>query len=225
MSHIVRLIDQAGEAPKRRGPNKNGSLKQMKINPADVVTFEEGNPDENPWVTGKPRPEEIKIEIYSPEWPKLFEAKKRQIVEALPGVALNVEHIGSMAVSGLSAKPVIDIDLIVANPDLEENYVPALSALGYVLTVRELSWYRHRMLRHDAPRVNLHVWAPNSPEHIRHILFRDWLCSHPEDRERYANIKLKAKIGVDAVQDYNRNKQGVVRAIYQRIFEYHRWTA
>ena len=197
----------------------------MKINPADIVTFEDGDPAENPWVTGKPRPEEIKIEIYSPEWPKLFEARKRQIAEALPGVALNIEHIGSTAVPGLSAKPVIDIDLIVANPDLEEDYVPALSLLGYVLTVRELSWYRHRMLRHDAPRVNLHVWAPNSPEHIRHILFRDWLCNHPEDRERYADIKQKAKIDVDTVQEYNRNKQAVVRAIYQRIFEDQRWTA
>jgi len=100
-----------------------------------------------------------------------------------------------------------------------------LLALGYVLTVRELTWYRHRMLRHEAPRVNLHVWGFNYPEHIRHILFRDWLCNHPEDRKRYADIKLKARIGVDSVQDYNRNKQAVVRAIYQRIFEHYRWTA
>jgi GrpB-like predicted nucleotidyltransferase (UPF0157 family) len=119
---------------------------------------------------------------------------------------------------------VIDIDLIVGDPNREEDYVPPLSALGYVLTVRELSWYRHRMLRHDVPRVNLHVFGPDCPEHIRHVLFRDWLCDHPEDRERYADIKSRARIGVDNVQDYNRNKQAVVRTIYQRIFEHHGWT-
>jgi len=60
---------------------------------------------------------------------------------------------------------------------------------------------------------------------IRHVLFRDWLCGHPEDRERYAEIKLKARLGVDNVQEYNRNKQAVVRMIYQRIFEHHQWKA
>jgi GrpB-like predicted nucleotidyltransferase (UPF0157 family) len=189
------------------------------------MIFEDGDPAENPWVAGKPRSEEIEIEAYSPGWPKLFETRKCQIAKSLPGVVLNIEHVGSTAVPGLSAKPVIDIDLIIGNPDREEDYVPTLLALGYVLTVRELTWYRHRMLRHEAPRANLHVWGFNCPEHIRHILFRDWLCNHPEDRERYADIKLKARIGVDSVQDYNRNKQAVVRAIYQRIFEHCRWTA
>jgi GrpB-like predicted nucleotidyltransferase (UPF0157 family) len=117
------------------------------------------------------------------------------------------------------------MDLVVCDPDQEERYVPALSALGYVLTIRELTWYRHRMLRHVTPRVNLHVWGPHCPEHIRHILFRDWLCSHPEDRERYADIKRKARVGVESVRDYNRNKQSVLRGIYQRIFAHHGWAA
>jgi GrpB-like predicted nucleotidyltransferase (UPF0157 family) len=197
----------------------------MNINPKDIMTFLNCDPAENPWIAGKPRTEEIKIEAYSPEWPKLFETRKCQIAEALLGTALNIEHVGSTAVPGLSAKPVIDIDLIVGNPDREEDYVPALSALGYVLTIRELTWYRHRMLRHDAPRVNLHVWGPNCPGQIRQVLFRDWLCGHPEDRERYADIKLKARVGVDNEEDYNRNKEAVIRAIYQRIFEYNQWTA
>ena len=197
----------------------------MNINPKDIMTFLKCDPAENPWIAGKPRTEEIKIEAYSPEWPKLFETRKCQIAEALLGIALNIEHVGSTAVPGLSAKPVIDIDLIVSDPDREQDYVPALSALGYVLTVRELSWYRHRMLRHDTARVNLHVFGPDCPEHIRHVLFREWLCGHSEDRERYADIKLKATLGVDNAQNYNRNKQAAVRAIYQRIFEHHGWKA
>ncbi|MDH6233004.1 GrpB-like predicted nucleotidyltransferase (UPF0157 family) [Mesorhizobium soli] len=84
-------------------------------------------------------------------------------------------------------------------------------------------WYQHRMLRHDKPRVNLHVFGTGCPKHIRHILFRNWLCDHPEDRERYANTKTLANNGVSTAQDYNRNKQAVVRDIYRMIFEHRGW--
>jgi len=195
------------------------------LNPREIMNFEDGDPTENPWVAGKPELEEIEIEEHSPKWAKIYEFEKFRIAAALPGVALHLEHIGSTAVLGLSAKPIIDIDLVVGDPDQEENYVRALSSLGYVLTIRELTWYRHRMLRHVMPRINLHVWGPDCPEHFRHILFRDWLCSHPEDRERYADIKLKARLGVESVEEYNRNKQSVLRAIYMRIFVHHGWEA
>ena len=194
-------------------------------NPTAIVTFEDGDPSEDPWVAGMPAPEEIKIEAYSSEWPKVFDVLKSLIVKKLPKIVLNIEHVGSTAVPSLPAKPVIDIDLIVGDPDREENYVPALTAIGYVFAVRELSWYRHRMLRHDAPRVNLHVFGPSCPEHIRHILFRDWLCGHPDDRAHYAEAKARAKEGLDNVQLYNRNKQAVIREIYQKIFKHRGWIA
>jgi GrpB-like predicted nucleotidyltransferase (UPF0157 family) len=194
-------------------------------NPNAIVTFEDGDPAEIPWVAGKPTTEEIRIKAYSPEWPKVFSVCKSLIAEALPAIALNIEHVGSTAVPGLPAKPVIDIDLIVDNPDREEDYVPALVAIEYVLTVRERTWYRHRMLSHAAPRVNLHVFGPSCPEHIRHVLFRDWLCEHPDDRERYTDAKVKAKEGVDTVEDYNQKKQAAVREIYQKIFEHRGWIA
>jgi GrpB-like predicted nucleotidyltransferase (UPF0157 family) len=192
-------------------------------NPTAIITFKIGDPAEDPWISGRPKIEGIYIEEYSPEWPRLFEPSKCLIAKALPEVALNIEHVGSTAVPGLFAKPVIDIDLIVGDPDREEDYVPALYAFGYVLTVRERSWYQHRMLRLDIPRANLHVFGPDCPEHIRHVLFRDWLCGHPEDRARYADVKLKAKDGVDNVRDYNLRKQAVVREIYRRIFQHRGW--
>lgn len=190
---------------------------------ASIVTFEEGDPNENPWVKGKPKREEIEVEDYDPQWAEQYDLRKAEILAAIPGVALSVDHVGSTAVPGLPAKPVIDIDLIVAEPEQEDGYVPALEALGYDLTVRERSWYQHRMLRHDNPRVNLHVFGPGCPEHIRHILFRDWLRGRPADRKRYADSKIVAKGGVSNARDYNLRKQDVVRDIYRRIFEHHGW--
>lgn len=191
--------------------------------PAAIVTFEDGDPNENPWVTGNPGAEVIEITDYSPESARDFEASKKAITTALQGIVLNIEHIGSTAVPLMAAKPIIDIDLIVADPTREENYVPPLTALGYVLTIRERTWYQHRMLRHDGPRTNLHIFGPDCPEHARHVLFRDWLRDHPEDRVRYARAKEEARIGAINVRDYNQNKRSIILDIYRRIFESRGW--
>ena len=193
--------------------------------PSAITTFADGDPDEDPWVTSAPAVEAIEISAYSPEWPALFEASKKLIARALAGIALNIEHIGSTAVPNLAAKPVIDIDLIVDDPTREDAYVPALAALGYVLTIRERTWHEHRMLRHDRPRIHLHVFGRCCPEHARHILFRDWLRAHPEDCARYVRAKHEARIGAANGRDYNRNKQAVVRDIYSTIFASRGWGA
>ncbi len=190
---------------------------------AEIMHFEDGDPNENPWIAGKPTPENIQVEACNPQWVETFAAKKAEIEQALAQTALLIEHVGSTAVPDLAAKPVIDIDLIVADPEDEDCYVTALVALGYQLRIRERSWYQHRMLRHENPRVNLHVFGPASPEHIRHILFRDWLRDHPSDRQHYAQAKLLAKDGVTNATDYNARKQNVVRAIYQDIFRSRGW--
>lgn len=189
---------------------------------ASIVSFEEGNPDENPWINGKPKQEEIEVETHNPRWAEQYRICKVVIGAAVPAL-LAIEHVGSTAVPNLPAKPVIDIDLIVPDPEREEEYVPALQALGYELTIRERSWYQHRMLRREEPRVNLHVFGPACAEHARHILFRDWLREQPADRKRYAEAKMLAKHGVTTAHDYNRRKQDVVLGIYQKIFKNRGW--
>ena len=192
--------------------------------PRQIMTFASGDPTENPWVRGKPPQEVITIQPWSPQWTGQFATARDAIRTALGGRALAVEHVGSTAVPMLAAKPVIDIDCIVADPEHEGTYIPQLAALGYWLSVRERGWYGHRMLRHDMPRINLHVFGPACPEHARHILFRDWLRTHPEDRERYAQVKAQASQDVANVQEYNQNKQALIHAIYQRIFASRGWT-
>lgn len=195
--------------------NKNVPLRALE----QITTFEDGDPNENPWVAGQPKEELIEVQAYDANWPVLYQRLSQDILGALGNKALTIAHVGSTAVVGLPAKPVIDIDVLVADPEQEEDYVPALEALGYALSIRERSWYQHRMLRQEEPRVNLHVFGPDCPEHIRHILFRDWLGTHPEDLQRYADAKTQAKEGVNNVRDYNQRKQAVVRDIYRKIFE------
>ena len=186
---------------------------------SEITTFEEGDPYENPWVLGQAPVENIDVGPYDAGWPVLYETLKSRIEIALAGKARAIEHVGSTAVPALPAKPVIDIDVIVDDPRDEGAYVPALAELGYALSIRERSWYQHRMLRHESPRINLHVFGPNCPEHIRHILFRDWLSAHSEDRDSYADAKVRAANGAETVRDYNLRKQRVIREIYTKIFD------
>jgi GrpB-like predicted nucleotidyltransferase (UPF0157 family) len=66
--------------------------------------------------------------------------------------------------------------------------------------------------------VNLHVFGPDCPENIRHLLFRDWLRAHPGERELYEQAKRAAIEGARYVMDYNLSKQPVIRDIYARVF-------
>lgn len=186
--------------------------------PEQITRHHDPEPDTDPWVGGPPPPESIELVPYNPQWPARYDTLADDIRSALGSDVLDLEHIGSTSVPGLAAKDVIDIDLTVADPRDEQAYVPRLQAVGYRLTIREPGWHEHRCLRHDHPRVNLHVFGPDCPETIRHRLFRDWLRTHPDDRIRYEQAKRSAVPGVGQVTDYNARKQPVIREIYDRIF-------
>lgn len=123
---------------------------------------------------------------------------------------------GDSKVKGKPAK--VDIDLIVENPANEMSYIPELETLGYELIIREPSWYQHRMLKLYYPQVNLHIFAPNCLEYWRHLLFKRWLQTDPEDLAKYAALKEIAKIRVETEDAYKQKKVSVVREVYGRIF-------
>lgn len=134
----------------------------------------------------------IVISAYDPAWPARYADHESRIRGALGSLALAVEHVGSTAVPGLAAKDRIDIDLIVADPAYEDAYVPVLAAVGYTLRTREPHWYEHRCLWTDSHDVSVHVFGTDCDEHLRHLVFRDWLRTHQEDRDAYAAAKQKS---------------------------------
>jgi GrpB-like predicted nucleotidyltransferase (UPF0157 family) len=135
---------------------------------------------------GGPEKREIRIVTHDPTWPDRFAAERTRIVAALGTTARRVDHIGSTAVPGLAAKPIIDIDLSVPDPDDEPSYLPALERAGYRLRVRQPG---HRMVRTEARDVHVHVCAEGSEWERRHLLFRDWLRRDAADRASYAALK------------------------------------
>ena len=162
---------------------------------AEIVSFDDSPPPPgaDPWVPGAAPADGIEVTEPDPAWPRQYDDLAARIRQALGWRVLQLEHVGSTSVPGLAAKPVIDIDLTVADPDRERDYVPALEAIGFRLVIREPWWYGHRALAADGPRCNLHVFGFDSPEPLRHRIFRDWLRGNPAERERYAATSARPR--------------------------------
>jgi GrpB-like predicted nucleotidyltransferase (UPF0157 family) len=170
------------------------------------------------WIV-PPAPFSGRIELidYDPAWPRQYEMVAARIRVALGDTAIILEHAGSTAVPGLAAKPIIDVVLGVPDATDEAAYVPALEAAGFRLAIREPEWFEHRLFRGRDPRVNLHTFSADSEEIPRMLTFRDWLRTHPADRQRYETEKRRlAGQTWGTVQDYADAKTDVVREIVAR---------
>jgi GrpB-like predicted nucleotidyltransferase (UPF0157 family) len=156
----------------------------------------------------------IVIADYDPRWPQRFEAEAVRIRRALGARALRIEHIGSTAVPGLAAKPIIDILVGVDDPDDASDLRPRLERSGYELRVREPG---HLMFRTPARDVHVHVWRDSDPEVKRHLRFRDRLRSSPADRAAYEHLKRNlARREWSDMNEYADAKSGLIGAILAR---------
>jgi GrpB-like predicted nucleotidyltransferase (UPF0157 family) len=190
--------------------------------------FDAPPPGESPWVGGTPgAPYEIRVVEYDDQWPADFARVETRIRDALGDRVLELHHVGSTSVPGLPAKPVIDVDLVVADSADEAAYIPDLEGAGFVHTIREPWWHEHRLVKWADPVAYVHVFGPDCPEVVRHLMFHDWLMEHPDERERYADAKrtaaaeMNARPGGGTGMDYNRHKEPVVLDMYERMFRAH----
>ena len=159
----------------------------------------------------------IHLAPYDPEWPRLFEREEQGIRAALGDRALLIEHAGSTSVPGLSAKPIIDIVLAVADTTDELAYVQAMEAAGYVLHIREPDWHQQRLFKGPDTAVNLHVFTIGCAEIERMLCFRDHLRSNEADSTLYENAKQElARRTWRYVQHYADAKSQLVEEILSR---------
>ena len=159
----------------------------------------------------------IVLADYDPEWPGRFEREAARIRAILGARAKVLEHAGSTAVVGLPAKPIIDLVLAVADSADEPSYVPEMEQSGYVLRIREPDWFQHRLFKGPDTNINLHVFSVGCPEIEQMLLFRDWLRSHPEERDAYAAKKRElASQQWKFVQNYADSKTEIVREMLAR---------
>ncbi|PYI64241.1 hypothetical protein CVV68_22440 [Arthrobacter livingstonensis] len=156
----------------------------------------------------------IIIVDYDKGWPRRFDSLALRVKGAIPGKALSVVHIGSTAVPGLAAKPIIDILLTVQDVEDEAGFLVPLENAGFVLRVREPG---HRMLRTPSRDVHLHIFSAKDAAVPNYVAFRDWLRVDEADRALYATTKKKlAEQRWDDMNYYAEAKSDVVSMILSR---------
>ncbi len=191
----------------------------MDRDPEDVAAYDR----ELARVTiGGPQPLAGRIELaeYDPAWPALYAREERRLRSLLGERAVRVEHVGSTAVPGLPAKPIVDVALEVPDSADEAAYVPDLEAAGYALRIREPEWLEHRLVKGPDTNVNVHVFSAGCDEVERMLRFRDRLRADAADRECYAQAKRElAAREWRYVQQYADAKSGVVADILARADE------
>jgi GrpB-like predicted nucleotidyltransferase (UPF0157 family) len=128
---------------------------------------------------------------YDPNWPGRFQYLRKRIADALGGMAAAIEHVGSTAVPGLVAKPIIDIDVVLTLETRLPAAIERLAHLGYIhrgnLSVPEREAFRAPA---GDPPHHLYVCPPCSAEFRRHMAFRNYLRAHPKDAKMYGDLKI-----------------------------------
>jgi GrpB-like predicted nucleotidyltransferase (UPF0157 family) len=163
-----------------------------------------------------------KVEVvpYDHAWQARFQEIEQHLFSILTEQDVRVEHVGSTSVPGLAAKPIIDIDIVLQNGEDFEAVKNALEANGYThigdlgITGREVFKYEHKpqFMSHY-----LYALSSDSEELKRHRTFRDWLRSHPDDRDAYAEVKMAAAQRFPGdISAYIDAKSGIIFDIYQR---------
>lgn len=135
-------------------------------------------------------PDPIVVVPYSSTWPNLFSKLGAVLRQALSETALRIDHIGSTAVPGLDAKPIIDVQISVASFEPLDVYRTPLEREGFVFRVdnpdRTKRYFREKP---GERRTHIHVRRAGSWSEQLTLLFRDYLRTHQADAQQYAEIK------------------------------------
>jgi GrpB-like predicted nucleotidyltransferase (UPF0157 family) len=160
----------------------------------------------------------IQIVEYNPDWPRRFAAEREQLAVVFRPLTVRIEHIGSTAVPGLGAKPIIDIMLGVDRIEDVQTSISALDANGYEYRPDMEATLPGRRFFVKPPahprKVHLHVVEHATPFWERHLRFRNLLRSHPAAAAEYLALKRRLAIEfADNREGYTDAKTEFIEAI------------
>ena len=166
------------------------------------------------------RTKKVIVLPYDAAWKTAFEDIKREIQYALADLIIGIEHVGSTSVEGLSAKPCIDIDIIIQDYTAFDKIVKKLANIGYVhegkLGIENREAFRYSNKPHLMTH-HLYVCPQNSKELHRHIAFRDFLRNNPEAARQYGQIKeTAAQLFPDDIDQYMAYKSPCIAELYKK---------
>jgi GrpB-like predicted nucleotidyltransferase (UPF0157 family) len=161
----------------------------------------------------------IEVHPHDPNWRHQFDIEAERLRAILGQLVLEVHHIGSTAIPGIKAKPIIDILIIVKNIQLVDAYNCAMIQNGYLPRGEFGIPGRRFFIKGDEANRShhLHIYAANHPEIARHLNFRDYLIAHPEAAEEYSELKESlVKQFPHSGPDYTQGKDSFIQSIDEK---------
>ena len=160
----------------------------------------------------------IDIARYDPAWPEQFRAQASKLTELLtPWLATQVEHIGSTAVPGLAAKPIIDMMAGVRDLDSATAAIPLLTSHGYTHAQhRPATLWFHKARSEGEPEQGLHLTEPGSSLWCERLAFRDALRADPLLARRYQELKEQLAADCRDIAAYTAGKREFVVRVLAR---------
>ena len=165
------------------------------------------------------RKRKVVVLPYDMAWQSAFEKIKSEIEEAIGILILGIEHVGSTSVEGMSAKPCIDIDVIIKDYSVFAAVVDGLRGIGYIhegdLGIKEREAFKYSGKEYLQTH-HLYVCPQYSEELHRHITFRDFLRSNPQAVKRYSLVKEKgAELFPNDIDGYIAYKSPCIEELYK----------
>jgi GrpB-like predicted nucleotidyltransferase (UPF0157 family) len=163
-----------------------------------------------------------KVEVvpHNPQWRDEFETEAKQIAAALGENVVAIHHIGSTAIPEIYAKPVVDVLVEVRDITQVEGRSSAMESLGYeVMGEYGISGRRYfRKDNKDRIRTHqIHAFEEDSAEVKRHLAFRDYMIAHPDESQRYSELKRKlAEEHPQSMDGYIDGKDGFIKEMDRR---------
>lgn len=156
---------------------------------------------------------------YNPQWPIVYEEEKNRILGVIGHKVVTIEHIGSTAVPGLGAKPIIDIIVGVRRLADADECIKPLQSIGYEYVPEYEADIPERRYFRKGPanaHYHLHIVEVTSDFWERHLLFRDFLRTHPEGAQQYLELKkdLAAKYGTER-ESYTEAKTSFIEQVVE----------
>jgi GrpB-like predicted nucleotidyltransferase (UPF0157 family) len=135
----------------------------------------------------------VRVVAYSARWPDLYAAESERLTRCITerGLKIRLEHTGSTAVHGLSAKPIIDILAGLGTESSRGDAIDAFVAAGYLYRGEQGIPGRDFFRRGDPRQYHVHLTTVDSPFWSDHVTFRDWLRNHPGAAAEYARLKAE----------------------------------
>ena len=155
---------------------------------------------------------------YDEAWESAFSDIKRELERALGGLVVGIEHVGSTSVKGMSAKPCIDVDVVIKDYSVFNDVVKRLAAIGYAhegdLGIKDREAFKYSNKEHLMQH-HLYVCPQYSEELHRHITFRNFLRENPDAVKKYGDVKSKAaELFFDDIDKYIACKSPCIEEMY-----------